>query len=296
MYLNYISTMEIWYGVLLVMFIFIIFCTADYINYRKKCKYLCEMLLDVKNSTNCLPPEEDNIEHGYNAIILNLKNEMMSELRHKAESKKDMMEYYSVWVHQIKTPIAAMHLLFEDMDCDTKELERQLFEIEGYVEMALSYMRIKSDTTDYVIVNQQIDDIIRESIRKYSKTFIHKKISLKYDGITRMAVTDKKWLGFVICQILSNALKYTKTGGNISIYMEGSNLVIEDNGIGISKEDLPRVFEKGYTGYNGHDNRHSSGIGLYLCKVILERLSHTIEIESEPECGTKVKIGLIMED
>lgn len=299
MYLNDVRMEEIGYGILLVVFLFIVILMADYISYQKKCKELSCISKDAKNCMYNLPVAEDGIEQKYTEIILGLGYEMMDEIKRQAKAKKDMMEYYSVWVHQIKTPIAAMHLLLTNVDGEslkqTKELERQLFEIEEYVEMALSYMRINSDTTDYVIINQPIDGIVRESIRKYSKTFIHKKISLKYDGITNMAVTDKKWLGFVIGQLLSNALKYTKSGGSITIYMENDKLVIEDTGIGISKEDIPRVFEKGYTGYNGHNNRHSSGIGLYLCKVILTRLSHTIDIESEPDVGTKVKIGLVME-
>lgn len=300
MYLNDVRMEDIGYGILLVVFLCIVIFMADYINYWKKCRELSYIAKDTKNCIHNLPVAEDVIEQNYTEIILGLWYEMTNELSRQVESKKDMMEYYSVWVHQIKTPIAAMHLLITDIDGEnlkqTKDLERQLFDIEEYVEMALSYMRINSDTTDYVIINQPVDDIVREAIRKYSKTFIHKKIHLKYEGISNMAVTDKKWLGFVIGQLLSNALKYTKSGGSITIYMENDKLVIEDTGIGISKEDIPRIFEKGYTGYNGHNNRHSSGIGLYLCKVILTRLSHTIDIESEPDVGTKVKIGLVVQD
>ncbi|MDE6253183.1 MAG: sensor histidine kinase [Lachnospiraceae bacterium] len=300
MYLNDVRMGDIGYGILLVVFLCIVIFMADYIKYWKKCRELSYIGKDTKNCIHNLPVAEDVIEQKYTEIILGLWYEMTDELSRQVESKKDMMEYYSVWVHQIKTPIAAMHLLLTDIDGEnlkqTKDLERQLFDIEEYVEMALSYMRINSDTTDYVIINQPVDDIVREAIRKYSKTFIHKKIHLKYEGISNMAVTDKKWLGFVIGQLLSNALKYTKSGGSITIYMENDKLVIEDTGIGISKEDIPRIFEKGYTGYNGHNNRHSSGIGLYLCKVILTRLSHTIDIESEPGVGTKVKIGLVVQD
>lgn len=300
MYLNDVRMEDIGYGILLVVFLCIVIFMADYINYWKKCRELSYIAKDTKNCIHNLPVAEDVIEQEYTEIILGLLYEMTDELGRQVESKKDMMEYYSVWVHQIKTPIAAMHLLLTDIEGEnlkqTKDLERQLFDIEEYVEMALSFMRINSDTTDYVIINQPVDDIVREAIRKYSKTFIHKKIHLKYEGISNKAVTDKKWLGFVIGQLLSNALKYTKSGGSITIYMENDKLVIEDTGIGISKEDIPRIFEKGYTGYNGHNNRHSSGIGLYLCKVILTRLSHTIDIESEPDVGTKVKIGLVMQD
>lgn len=293
MYLNNIRVQEILYGMVLAVFSFFVLILIDYSDYRRKYCELCKIEDRIRVGTNQLPEAQDAIEKKYSDIIEELSIRMMEEINAQTINNKDMQEYYSIWVHQIKTPISALKLLLQDMDNDTREEERVLFEIEEYVEMALSYMRIKSDSTDYVLVSQELDGIIRDTIRKYIKIFVHRKIKLKYDGIDVKVVTDRKWLGFVIGQILSNALKYTKPGGSVNIYMEGDRLVIEDTGIGIAKEDIPRVFEKGYTGYNGHEHRHSSGIGLYLCKVILTRLSHDISIESEPGVGTKVKVGLL---
>lgn len=293
MYLNNIGVQEILYGMVLAVFSFLVLILIDYSDYRRKYRELCKIEGRLRVGSNQLPEAQDAIEKKYSDIIEELSIRMMEEINAQTLNNKDMQEYYSIWVHQIKTPISALKLLLQDMDNDTREEERVLFEIEEYVEMALSYMRIKSDSTDYVLVRQEVDGIIRDTIRKYTKIFIHRKIKLKYDGIDERAVTDRKWLGFVIGQILSNALKYTKPGGSVYIYMEGKSLVIEDTGIGIAKEDIPRVFEKGYTGYNGHEHKHSSGIGLYLCKVILTRLSHDISIESEPGVGTKVKVDLV---
>ena len=128
--------------------------------------------------------------------------------------------------------------------------------------------------------------------RKYSQMFILKKIQLVYTPIEMKVLTDEKWLVFVLEQILSNALKYTSTG-KISVYTKGQNcLVIEDTGIGIWPEDLPRVFEKGFTGYNGRKDKKSTGIGLYLCKSVIDKLKHQIWIESEAGKGTKVYLSL----
>ena len=207
-----------------------------------------------------------------------------------------MIDYYTLWAHQIKTPIAAMRLLLQsENSCQSKdELTMELFKIEQYVEMVLQYLRLGSDSTDFVIRKQPLDDIVREAVKKYSTTFIKKKISLEYRQTDAVVISDEKWLSFVIEQILSNALKYTYSG-KISIYLDENlpnTLVIEDTGIGIQSEDLPRVFDKGYTGYNGRKDKKSTGIGLYLCRQVMNKLGHTMSIESEVGKGTKVKLGL----
>ena len=208
-----------------------------------------------------------------------------------------MTEYYTMWVHQIKTPIAALKLLLQSEDTPkNREYEEELFRIEQYVEMVLHYSRLESDTTDFIIRKCDLDKIIKEAVRKYARFFIRKKISLDYEPLNLSVLTDEKWLEFVIEQVISNAIKYTPEG-KVSIYIEEKGtLVIEDTGIGIRTEDLPRVCEKGYTGYNGHTDKRSTGIGLYLCKCILKNLSHTISVESQQGEGTRVKIGLITEE
>ena len=210
--------------------------------------------------------------------------------------REETDDYYTLWAHQIKTPIAAMRLLIQSGDgtLDTqgvRELESELFRTEQYVELALSYQRLNG-ADDLVIKRCRLDGIIRQAVRKYAMQFIRKGLTLSYDGVDCVVLTDEKWLEFVIEQLLANALKYTPTGG-ISIYMqEEKTLVIADTGIGIAPEDLPRVFEKGYTGYNGRADKKSTGIGLYLCRRILGQLGHTITAQSKPGEGTKVKLNL----
>lgn len=227
--------------------------------------------------------------------------------------KRDLMEYYTMWVHQIKTPIAALKLLIEEdipgeeepFGADRERLQQQrekrrdeelqqLFAIEQYVNMALSYMRLGSETTDFVLRQTDLDGVIRMAVRRYARHFISKKITLHYEETGARVLTDEKWLGFVIEQLLSNALKYTHEG-SITIGMEKGRLTITDTGIGIRAEDLPRVCEKGYTGYNGHANQKSTGIGLYLCSTILKKLGHSFTITSQEGTGTRVMIGFLEE-
>ena len=245
-------------------------------------------------------------EQDYQNIIKNLK-EQNSELKSQERIfKQEMSDYYSMWVHQIKTPIAAMHVLQQILEEEypeqkyIKEIKLELFKIEQYVEMVLTYLRMGEMSGDLKFEKYSLDAIVRQVIRKYSQMFILRKIHLQYAKTSQCIVTDEKWLQFVLEQVLSNALKYTKDGGMIFIYTEEKEnkkcLVIEDSGIGIQAEDLPRVFEKGFTGYNGRADKKSTGIGLYMCKKIMERLNHQIWIESEVDKGTKVYLDLAREE
>ena len=193
-----------------------------------------------------------------------------------------------------------------------REMKQEIFKVEQYVEMVLAYLRTSDMTSDFVFERYELDGIIRQAVKKYSQMFILQRIKLNYEPVKRTVLTDEKWLIFVIEQLLSNALKYTrqkvfrKTNSceagdhppedmqecSISIYMEGECLVIEDTGIGIWEEDLPRVFEKGFTGYNGREDKKSTGIGLYLCKTVMDKLRHGIWLESEVGKGTKAYIDL----
>ncbi len=205
----------------------------------------------------------------------------------------DIIDYFTVWVHQIKVPISSMYLALKNEDtAESRRLQAGLKRIEQYVDMVLTYLRLESESTDYVIKEYDIDKIIKQSVRRMSGEFIYRKLYLEYTETGKKVITDEKWLGFVIEQILSNALKYTKEGG-IKIYINSKEqLCIKDTGIGIAKEDLPRIFDKGYTGYNGRSDRKASGIGLYLCRRICINLGHSIEVMSEECDGTEVLIGL----
>lgn len=205
-----------------------------------------------------------------------------------------MMDYYTLWVHQIKTPISSMRLSLQAEDTNrSRQLLTQLSRIEQYVEMVLCYLRLDSDTTDYLFKEYSLDDIICPVIKKSAGQFIAKKLSLHYEPVAYKAVTDEKWLAFVLEQILGNAVKYTVQGG-VSIYMsKPDTLCIEDTGIGIAPEDLPRIFDRGYTGCNGRSDKRASGIGLYLCRRICDNLGHKITVSSVPDEGTTVEIEFV---
>ena len=243
------------------------------------------------------PVPADQIESDYQKIIADLEDEAERSAQRASEKFSDMVEYYTIWAHQIKTPIAAMRLTLQSEDTETaRRLSGDLNRIEEYVEMVLTYLRLDSDDTDYLIREYDLDEIIKPAVRKFAREFILKKLSLDYAPTGYTVLTDEKWLSFVIEQIISNAVKYTSEGG-VKIYMDETGvLCISDTGIGICAEDLPRIFENGYTGFNGREDKRASGIGLYLCKRITDNLGHGISVESVPGEGTAVRLDLRKHD
>lgn len=298
-YLYNIPAVTVSYAFLLFGAAAFLALVIDFVRYAGRVKRLERIKSASAFELEEFPKPVDEVEVLYQEMAAELflkKSEMESD---GAIARKDMLDYYSLWAHQIKTPISAMRLLLQSEDVDEMNLKKamkmELFKTEQYVEMVLSYLRMENMSSDLVLQWYPIDKIIKQAIRKYSQMFILQKISLDYEPAEQMVLTDEKWLSFVFEQVISNALKYTKTGGEIRIYMDPGRketLIIEDNGIGIQEDDLPRVFEKGFTGYNGRDHRKSTGIGLYLCRQIIDRLNHEISISSAPGAGTKVAISL----
>ncbi len=293
MFLNHVPVLEIAYGILVSLFLFVCVVGGGFWRYWKRYIYLRRAGSYATVSLEKLPETKDPVETEYRAMLDAFQDEKLKLQNEGLKRERDLMEYYTMWVHQIKTPIAALKLLLQESDRGTGERGeelQELFSIEQYVEMALQYMRLGSETTDYVLRRIPLDDLVREAVRKYARQFIGKKLALHYEAAEAVVLTDEKWLEFVIEQLLSNALKYTDRG-SISIYTEDGRLVISDTGIGIRSEDLPRVCEKGYTGYNGHADKRSTGIGLYLCSRILKKLGHSFEITSVEGQGTRAVIG-----
>lgn len=290
-----LSMEPVLYALLLFLIISIIFFIVDFFKYYKLHKLLCKLKNTIKVNIDDLPIPQDIIQEDYNDLITIIHKDKIKIAYTTDMSRSDLMDYYTLWAHQIKTPIAAMSLLLQSQNNELNgDLSAELFKIEEYVEFVLQYLRLESMSSDLLLKEYSLDDIVRQTVRKYAKIFIRKKISLNFTELNCNVLTDEKWLVFVIEQLLSNALKYT-TSGSISIYMDEHSektLIIEDTGIGVQPEDLPRVFEKGFTGYNGRSNKKSTGIGLYLCKQILNKLSHTITMESEVGKGTRVLINL----
>ena len=243
--------------------------------------------------TIALPAADGILDCDYQQIIHLLCQEQIQRDHAMALRYQEMTDYYTVWVHQIKTPIASMRLNLQNEDTPlARQLSLDLTRIEQYVEMVLTFLRLDSDSTDYVIREHDLDTIVRQAVRKFAGEFIARRLKLNYAPLDARVITDEKWLSFVVEQVLSNALKYTPAG-SIRIYLEApKTLCVRDTGIGIAAEDLPRIFEMGYTGCNGRSDKQASGIGLYLCKRICTNPGHGISAASSPDHGTEIRIDL----
>lgn len=265
----------------------------DYIKALKKHREMCRIEGMSREAAEMLPPAESIAEDDMRQLVLNLDEELRKAETAANKTFSDTVDYYTMWAHQIKTPIASMKLRLQNEDSDiSRKLSLDLFKIEQYVEMVMMFLKLEERSRDYVFKKYDLDSIIRETLRKFSGEFIMRKLNLAYEPSEVKVLTDEKWLSFVIEQVISNALKYTPEG-SISIKLkEPCTLCIEDTGIGIAAEDLPRIFEKGYTGLNGRADKQASGIGLYLCRRICDELGHSISAVSEPGKGTCVMLGL----
>lgn len=277
-----IDTSLIIYPNVIVLFIIIVHSLFDYYKYKNKHELLNKSLYE---EVDCLFDED------YQKIINELEDKIRQLETDKHKVMKEMSDYYSLWIHQIKTPISAMQLTLENEDSPlSRKLMLELLHIEQYVDMVLTYQKL-SDSSDYVFEENDLDVMIKDTIRYLRLEFIERKISLKYEPVNRTIITDKKWFEFILKQLISNALKYTRKG-SIEIYLEDNYLCIKDDGIGIKESDLKRIFEKGYTGSNGHDNKNSSGIGLYLCTNIVSNLGLKLSATSSVGVGSIFKIDL----
>lgn len=288
-----IEAEAILYAAGLCGFAALLYAAFDFSKFYRRHRTLEAIARQICYEASALPEPDGLLLSDYDRLVRTLFAETQRLTAEAARAGRERNDYYTMWVHQIKTPIAAMRLLLQEGDAPLQSaaISAELLRIEQYAGMALSYLRLESDSTDYVIQRCPLDGIVRTAVRKYAPLFIRKKLSLELEVEEISVLTDEKWLLFVIEQILSNALKYTSSG-KIRIYTRGSDLVVEDTGIGIAAEDLPRVGQKGFTGVNGRIDRRSTGLGLYLCRQALSRLSHTMTIESEPGRGTRVTLGL----
>ena len=285
------------YTAFLCLGVLVILGSVDLLRSWNRYKILEQLKEREILTVDMLPDPRSDLEERYQELLTEILHRKMKGEARRDQKLSELIEYYTLWVHQIKTPIAAMRLLLQKPGQEQDpELSEQLFRIEEYVNMVLQYLRVDGDN-DLVVQWNDLDLMVRQAVHRYAGMFIRKKLSLSYEPLNRKVLTDEKWLVFVVEQILSNAVKYTGQGG-ISIYLEpgpDTVLAIRDTGTGIALEDQPRIFEKGFTGYNGHADKRSTGIGLYLCRRILNRLSHEITVESEPGKGTIMRIWFAKE-
>ena len=203
------------------------------------------------------------------------------------DERKDLEEYFLLWIHQIKTPITVCNLILGKPDADHR-LREQMIYIEEYTNMAMNYLKLLERTSDMDIYEVDLDIIISSIVKKYSLIFIEKKISLDYTHTNAKVISDAKWLSIMLEQIISNALKYTKSGKiSINFDKELLKLSIKDTGIGIPSKDIKKIFDRGYSGFNGRVNEKSSGLGLYMVGRIAQILNIKIEVYSKLNIGSE---------
>jgi len=282
------------YGAVLCLIPVVIFFIYGYFSFCNRRQILMQIRQTLPVDLNKLPKPENSVETQIGEIIRGLDQMRMESEERRQRSYTEMSDYYTIWVHQIKTPVASLRLLLSEESEKNKAALGEVFRVEEYVDMVLGYLRTEDISADMKFSDCSLDTIVKEQIHRYAPVFIEKKLTLSFENTGKHVLTDPKWLGFVIGQCLSNALKYTKTGG-VRIFLSGPDsgtLVIEDTGKGIRREDLPRIFEKGFTGYNGREENGSTGIGLYLSGKIMKKLNHGIYLESAVGQGTKVFLDL----
>ena len=283
------------YGLLLCLAVGLCFLIVGFLQYRKKHRALERALSQLREGLPPLPEAADAIEGDYQDLLAALDEDRRAVAARAAEAQDRAETFYTAWVHQIKTPMAAMGLLLQSGEPDPALLKGELFSMEKYVDLVLTYQRLGSDTTDLVLKDCDLDTVIRAAVKEYARLFILKKLTLTFTPTGLTVLTDEKWLGFVIGQLLSNALKYTQNGG-VSIYAAGTDLIIEDTGMGIPESELPRIFERSFTGENGRSVSRTTGLGLYLCQRACALLGHGIAAESEVGKGTRVILDLARSD
>ena len=279
------------YSVCVCTFFVVCFGLVDFLKYRNKLNVLMNMEQTITFNLSNLPIPEGDVEEEYTRLLEILYDDRRKSVSEYAAQYENLSAYYTTWAHQIKTPIQAMRLLLQ-AEGGRPELESELIRIEQYVDMVLTYLKLGNDDYDFVFRKISVDRIVKDTLKKCARQFFAAHLSLNYEEVNITTVSDEKWLQFVVEQILSNSLKYTKAG-SIHIYSDAPGvLCIADTGIGIDPSDLPRVFDSGFTGYNGREDKKATGIGLYLCKCTMDRLGHGISIESKVGEGTTVRLFL----
>ncbi|MBJ8325533.1 sensor histidine kinase [Streptococcus pacificus] len=253
-----------------------------YLYYQKRQELAANLLLGKDSLLN------SPLEKAFLAHYHNLEKEQLQELSYYLEREKNLQNLVKMWSHQMKVPLSAISLMTQTNQLNPQDIDRQLLSLDNYVDTLITYLKFHHHKTDFRFERIHLKEVVVEIVKKYRLLFLHKGIDIEISG-DWVLKSDHKWLSFAITQLIDNALKYTKKGGKITIRMANS-LVVEDTGIGILKEDIPRLFEEGFTGYNGREYQKATGLGLYMTKRILDDLGLTISITSDLDQGTTVVI------
>ncbi|MDO4571911.1 MAG: sensor histidine kinase [Clostridia bacterium] len=276
------------YAMLLISFFFLLLMLLGAAGYFRRLRALAALRETADRLSGALPEPGNAVEAAYQALLEELLEDGRRLRRDTAAAREDSLGYYTLWVHQIKTPIAAMRLLLQgEDDPQSRALGSELFKVEQYADLALRYAKMQEIVSDVIVERFPLMPVVREAVKKYGLLFVHKRLGVHIEETELQVTSDRRWLQFILEQLLSNAVKYTRRGG-VSIGVEEGALVIADTGQGIRPEDLPRIFERGYTGYTGRLDARASGIGLYLVKRAADALRIDIRAESAPEAGTRM--------
>ncbi|MCC5894113.1 MAG: sensor histidine kinase [Alkalibacterium sp.] len=294
-FLTYQSPRIFWTSFQITLAVFLLSTVIQGYYYMKKVERAKR--INDEHMTDSAP--DAYISQLYEESYFSLIDQMKADNRKDMEKQSDMMDYFSLWIHQIKTPVSAMSLVLQSQKEKTaahKQLEQELIYLNDYIHLALNYLKLEETGKELEIESVDVDSVIKTVIKKYAIVFIYNKIKLDYEPTGLIVKSDRKWVEVLIEQLMSNSLKYAKQG-TIRLYAgDGKQLVIEDTGSGISPSDLPKIFEKGYTGLNGRLHDKSTGIGLFISRKITQRLNITLDIESELTVGTKATIDFSQRD
>ena len=271
----------------------------DYQRFKRRHEQLTGLLVQEYLAQEHFPETKDLLEKDYQELLLHLSTCISNMESEREKAQTEMNQYYTMWAHQIKTPISGLRLLLQQSEAlEKKEMEMELFRIEQYVQMVLSYLRMKDMNSDLQIQKEDLDGMIRQAVRRYSRFFIGKHLHLEYEPIEKQVLTDEKWLVFVSEQLISNAVKYTPEEER-SEFMK-KNPALWGLKIRGSESEKGRISQEclneDLAGFNGRAQKRATGLGLFLCREICEKLSHKISIVSEPGKGTLVLLNLRMMD
>ena len=275
---------------LFLTFVLVVYSLIEGYRYRQKIKqlqHLQERSLTL-HSMAFFPKATQKNEQIYQELLQKLLQEKERQQQQTMEQQEIFLEDFGLWMHQIKTPIAALDLLVQSSEIDRKLMKNELFKINECLQLMLNYLRQNLSQEDLVIEKIQLEPVVKKVLKKYAIFFSQKNLRLVLKGLNITVYTDRKWLIFILEQVVFNAIKYTENG-EIALCWE-NQLVIADTGMGIRPEDVPRVFEKGYTGYNGREQQRASGLGLYLCTIVAEKIGISLSLTSELGKGTKVML------
>ena len=256
-----------------------------YYQFKTKIKTLQEFIYVTDLDSLTLPSDKV-----YHSLIIKLNEEASKKLLQQRNQQKNTESLIKMWSHQMKLPLSALSLMVQTQSTDVKEYQQQVFRLEKYLNNLLSYLKFKQHHDDFRFQIVSVREIISSIVKESRYLCIAKELSVTIQGNYQLK-TDKKWLRFALMQLIDNAIKYSTKGGNITITLSSKSIVISDNGIGILSEDLPRLFDEGFTGFNGHEHQKATGLGLYMTKEILDQLNLDIKVNSLIGEGTQVIIS-----